>query len=212
MILRMVWSHLLKIRIRVFCLQVLLKLLNRWQNLLLVFPPLRGWNYLDRYHLSWWVAHTLILSQSAFTQYSLNTIIKQAIIDIWSKILNGKRLEMMLLGLLSNVHKDFTLSLKGFPNLNATYRFGITHGFFRLFDWGNFWRWTHFTAHLRTQVESIKLRVIMKGISDYLRLQTDRVITWGWFPVISLDNLSHNAGSLRGKLGQLKEQTFIHLQ
>lgn len=138
MILRMVWSHLLKIRIRVFCLQILLKLLNRGQNLLLVFPPLRGWNDLDRFHLSGWVANTLILSQSAFTQYSLDTVIKQTIIDIGSKILNRKRLEMMLLGLLSNVHKDFTLSLKGFPNLNATYRFRITHGFFRLFDRGNF--------------------------------------------------------------------------
>ena len=125
--------------------------------------------------------------------------------------MDGERLEMMLLGLLSNIHKDFTLSLKSFSNLNATYRFGITHGFLWLFDWRNFFWWTYFTAHLRAQVECIKLRVVQKGISDYLRLQAYRVIGWGWVPVWILDNLSHYAGSLRGMLGQLKEQTFIHL-
>ncbi len=86
---------------------------------------------------------------------------------------------MLLLILLSNVHKDFTLSLKNFPNLNATYRFGITHGFFGLFDWGNFCGWAHFTAHLRTQVETIKLRVVLIGIPDYLRLQANQVIPQG---------------------------------
>ena len=62
---------------------------------------------------------------------------------------------MLLLVLLSYIHKDFTLSLKNFPNLNTTYRFGITHGFLRLFDWGNLCGWTHLAAHLRAQVETI---------------------------------------------------------